>query len=678
MPDLVEVSKRLPTLHLHLANASVTARHIGEAVSCLTDSITGRLLEMAEAELGKPPVPYVWMAGGSQARHEQSSHSDQDNALLLSDEFKPEHDEYFAALAKFVSDGLNDCGFVYCPGNAMATNPEWRQPLKVWKEYFTRWIESPTPMSMMLSSIFFDLRPVTGSDELFKPLQKMILKKSQVNRIFLAHMMANAMKHRPPLGFFRQFVLERGGEHDETLDLKHRGIVPITDIARVLALSLGEEAGQHRRAPARLCRHHCAVGRHGGKPRGCAGIHRLTAYPAPGRPDQERNRPPDNYVPPGPTCPNSSANTSSMHSRSSRPCRNPWSSVSAPTSWVEARVRTDSSERSINARRRWPRRRPGPLADYLATPFPHKHSNCRDLEIVAIDLETTGLDPTKDEILSIGLVNIDDWAIKLSTSWHSIVRIDKAIPGETAVIHHITDDQSAAGAPLEELLPEVLKRLAGRAMLVHYSPIEQNFLSAACQKLYGAPFVAPIIDTLEIAPAHLPAPQPHHTARATCACSISGPGTICPSTRRTMRSATPWRPPRCFWRWPTTCTREQPCPLREFSQHRPAKSRRAPMAEKKPNLHKTLLILILVFIPPYWLIFTDEGMRMSDTALLVAAGRGRDQVQRARTRQRASHARTSRRYSVRTSGFAAKRTRPSATTSAPPRSAPSTAIPRAC
>lgn len=242
LDDLIEVSRRLPNLHLRLANASVTARHIGEAVSCLTDAITGRLLEMAEADLGAPPVPYVWLAGGSQARHEQSSHSDQDNALLLADEFVPEvHDAYFAALAKFVSDGLNACGFVYCPGNAMATNPEWRQPLKVWQGYFTRWIESPTPMSMMLSSIFFDLRPVTGRTELFTPLQKTILKKSQENRIFLAYMMANAMQHRPPLGFFRQFVLERGGEHDDTLDLKHRGIVPITDIARVLALSLGME-----------------------------------------------------------------------------------------------------------------------------------------------------------------------------------------------------------------------------------------------------------------------------------------------------------------------------------------------------------------------------------------------------------------------------------------------------
>ncbi len=241
--DLIAVSERLPNLHRRLASASVTARHIGEAVSCLTDAITGRLLEMAEAELGPPPIPYLWMAGGSQARHEQSSHSDQDNALLLSDKFKKKkHDDYFAALAKFVTDGLDACGFVYCPGDAMATNPQWRQPLEVWKGYFDRWIEAPTPKSVMLSSIFFDLRPVTGKLKLFKPLQHNILKKSQKNQLFLAHMTANALKHRPPLGFFRQFVLERGGEHDDTLDLKHRGIVPITDIARILALSQGVAA----------------------------------------------------------------------------------------------------------------------------------------------------------------------------------------------------------------------------------------------------------------------------------------------------------------------------------------------------------------------------------------------------------------------------------------------------
>lgn len=141
---------------------------------------------------------------------------------------------------------------------------------------------------------------------------------------------------------------------------------------------------------------------------------------------------------------------------------------------------------------------PGPLSEYLATPLPDAKSDCREIEIVAIDLETTGLDPRKDDILSIGMVSVDHFGVMLSSAWHSIVRIDRDIPGESAVIHQITDDQSAAGAPIGELLPEVLRRLAGRPMLVHYSPIEQNFLNAACLKLYGAPFVVSIIDTLEI------------------------------------------------------------------------------------------------------------------------------------------------------------------------------------
>lgn len=237
--DLVEISSRLPTLQTRLSTAGVSARHVGETISSITDLITMRLLEMAEDQFGKAPIPYVWLAGGSQGRHEQSSHSDQDNALLLSDEFKAEHEAYFTAIAKFVCDGLNECGFIYCPGEAMAMNPKWRQPLQVWKNYFHGWIDSPDPMALMLSSIWFDLRPVVGNTHLFTQLQTEILTRTQDNGIFLAYMAANAMQHRPPLGFFRSLVLEHGGEHDDTLDLKHRGIVPITDIARVMALAQG-------------------------------------------------------------------------------------------------------------------------------------------------------------------------------------------------------------------------------------------------------------------------------------------------------------------------------------------------------------------------------------------------------------------------------------------------------
>jgi CBS domain-containing protein len=240
--DLAVISTRLPELQLQLASSSATALHIGEAVSSITDAFAERLLVLGEEKYGPPPVPYVWLAGGSEARQEQTCHSDQDNAMIISDDMQPEHTDYFAQLAQFVSDGLNACGYIYCPGDAMASNPEWCQPLQVWRQYFNRWISSPEPKSLMLSSIFFDLRPVYGDFSLFEQLQTEVLAQTQKSSIFIAYTAANALTHRPPLGIFKNLVLIHDEEHDRTLDIKHRGIVPVTDIARTLALAHGLQA----------------------------------------------------------------------------------------------------------------------------------------------------------------------------------------------------------------------------------------------------------------------------------------------------------------------------------------------------------------------------------------------------------------------------------------------------
>lgn len=142
---------------------------------------------------------------------------------------------------------------------------------------------------------------------------------------------------------------------------------------------------------------------------------------------------------------------------------------------------------------------PGVMRDYLATPLPSPRQQCREVEIVALDLETTGLDPKKDSILSFGLVQLTRMQIQLETALHEVIRIEKEIPEQSAIIHGITDDHAAQGTPLEQVLPEILQRLAGKVMLVHYANIEQKFLDAACRELYGAPFVIRTIDTLVLA-----------------------------------------------------------------------------------------------------------------------------------------------------------------------------------
>ena len=236
---LMHISTRLPELHLQLTLANTPAKQVGEIFSMITDSITCRLIKLAEVKLGASPVPYVWLAGGSQGRNEQTSHTDQDNALFIDDSMKPADDDYFKALSHFVSDGLNKCGYVYCPGDAMATNSKWRQTESSWKKYFRNWIEIPESKSLMLASIFFDLRPVYGEYSIFESVHIDMLTRAKNNGIFIAYMVANALTHRPPIGFFRNFVLIHDQEHDKTLDVKHRGLVPIIDIGRVYALSEG-------------------------------------------------------------------------------------------------------------------------------------------------------------------------------------------------------------------------------------------------------------------------------------------------------------------------------------------------------------------------------------------------------------------------------------------------------
>lgn len=238
--DLVAASRRLPELVRRLVEADARAEDVGRVVSTVADALSRRLLTLAEERLGPPPVPYCWLALGSQARHEQTVHSDQDSALLLDDAFRPQaHDAYFRGLAAFVSEGLHAAGFAYCPGGVMATTDRWRQPLARWRATFEAWIESPSPQALMHASIFFDLRAVHGEATLAERLQAEVLRRAEGNRIFLASLAKATEEHQPPLGFFRRFVLERSGEHQDRFDLKLRGVIPVVDLARLYALAAG-------------------------------------------------------------------------------------------------------------------------------------------------------------------------------------------------------------------------------------------------------------------------------------------------------------------------------------------------------------------------------------------------------------------------------------------------------
>lgn len=239
---LKAIVETMPNLLVEWAAAGMKAGQISHILTTFSDAVTARLIEMAIDHYGPAPVAFCWLGFGSQARSEQLIGADQDNGLIISDDLQEADKPWFKNLASYVCDGLNVCGYVYCPGNVMATNDEWRQPLATWRTIVDRWTRSPTPAAVMRVSIFFDLRSIYGDASLCQQLQQFMLDKTSNNSIFLAALAANVLEHTPPLGVFRRFLVERNGDHKETLDLKKRGVIPIIDMIRIHSLANKIEA----------------------------------------------------------------------------------------------------------------------------------------------------------------------------------------------------------------------------------------------------------------------------------------------------------------------------------------------------------------------------------------------------------------------------------------------------
>ena len=233
---MAAATARIPELLTQLVGGSLAHEVITRLITDIADAVTRRLLKLAEEELGAAPVPYLWLACGSQGRQEQTGVSDQDNCLMIDDRATDADMAYFARLATFVCDGLNVAGYVYCPGDMMATNARWCQRVRTWKDYFRGWIAAPDPTAQMLASVMFDLRPIGGEAQLFREVQAETLEAAAKNSIFVAHMISNSLSHHPPLGLLRSFATIRSGEHKHHIDMKHNGVVPVVDLGRVYAL----------------------------------------------------------------------------------------------------------------------------------------------------------------------------------------------------------------------------------------------------------------------------------------------------------------------------------------------------------------------------------------------------------------------------------------------------------
>ena len=240
---LVSASAKISGMVTFLLKEGARASNITRMVTEINDRLVMKIVQFAERALGPPPLSYCWIVFGSEGRKEQTFKTDQDNALIHEDPRTPEEQaaagEYFGRFAAYVNEALVRCGFPKCPGNYMASNPEWCQPLSAWRGYFSSWIDEPTEEAILRSVILFDFRPVAGNLALGALLKAHLLRAVEGQGIFLKKMADLAVSVRPPLGFFKTFVVLKSGEHKDQIDLKKKCITPLINVVRLYALQEG-------------------------------------------------------------------------------------------------------------------------------------------------------------------------------------------------------------------------------------------------------------------------------------------------------------------------------------------------------------------------------------------------------------------------------------------------------
>jgi CBS domain-containing protein len=245
VPAMAKIRNRAEYLLKYYLENEVSMDFVANIVSEINDIIIQKAVQISQKKLEElyptiPAVKFCFVSLGSEGREEQLLRTDLDNALIFEDvpeaEFQSTQ-QYFLDLGAEVIEILLSCGFHPCPAKMMANNPKWCQPISIWKKYFSDWILTPNQEALMNATIFFDFRAIYGQKQLVQTLTDHIYNEIKGKSIFLNFLAKNALLNPPPLGFFRNFILEKSGEQKDKFDIKLRAMMPLADIARILVLS---------------------------------------------------------------------------------------------------------------------------------------------------------------------------------------------------------------------------------------------------------------------------------------------------------------------------------------------------------------------------------------------------------------------------------------------------------
>jgi CBS domain-containing protein len=210
----------------------VKVRYISKVISQLNNKLFAKLFEfLAPQELQEQSALIIM---GSEGRGEQILRTDQDNALIISNDCPVSKEEIEKFTHNF-TEHLVDFGYPRCDGNIMVSNPYWRKTTDEFERTIKDWINSTNEENLINLAIFYDSLCVAGDKYLLIQLKEHLSSESKKMGMFYTFFAKPVLNFATPLSMFANFVVDKK-EHKDELDIKKGGIFPIVHGVRALAL----------------------------------------------------------------------------------------------------------------------------------------------------------------------------------------------------------------------------------------------------------------------------------------------------------------------------------------------------------------------------------------------------------------------------------------------------------
>lgn len=235
--EVVQSLKELPARIRALTDSGTRPEILRQIIGEAFDAAIRRFIALSLETAPAPAVPFAFLSLGSNARHDMTLFSDQDNALIFADvpaERLSEIRRQFLRIGEEVCGRLKQAGCPYCPGGIMAANPKWCLSLSEWKSHFKTWILEATPQSILEVNVFLDIRCAFGSNELVQELKEYVQTLTQKSPEFFMHYAGNCLQYKAPLTLFGHLKTQNQAGR-KTINIKE-SLKPIETFARIYAL----------------------------------------------------------------------------------------------------------------------------------------------------------------------------------------------------------------------------------------------------------------------------------------------------------------------------------------------------------------------------------------------------------------------------------------------------------